>query len=308
MDDFEKLSQIVSNWGRWGEEDQLGCLNLITPDVIVRSVQSVKQGKVFSLGLDFNRNGPQQELGNRFNPHLYMSVIGKKVSKDPRAFAFSDDVIHMPSQCATQWDALSHVQYENKLYNGFDASVHIGAFGARRDGIENPAIHGVVSRAVLLDIARLKGVDRLDANYIISPDDLENAKSRQGVAIEQGDIVLIRTGHIGHFTIDGNRDLFMNNNQPGLSYECARWLHDHNLAALAADNVAIEKLPSTLDFGLPLHMLCLRDMGLMFGEMFNLEALAADCESDGEWTCQLSAPPLRVTGAVGSPINPIALK
>jgi kynurenine formamidase len=130
------------------------------------------------------------------------------------------------------------------------------------------------------------------------------------MAVEPGDIVLVRTGHLRCFTVEHDREAF-NGPQPGLSADCAEWLHDRSAAAVAADNLAVEQIgPETMTAGmpLPLHMLCLRDMGLPLGEMFDLEALAADCAADGRYAFLLSAPPLGITGAVGSPINPTALK
>ena len=128
--------------------------------------------------------------------------------------------------------------------------------------------------------------------------------------MRKGDVVLVRTGHIQRFTIDKDRPAFMGT-QPGLSPTCAEWVHQHSLAAVCADNVAVEVMsPEALggDVPLALHMLCLRDMGCPLGEMFNLDALAADCAGDGQWTFLLSAPPIAFTNAFGSPVNPLALK
>jgi kynurenine formamidase len=125
-----------------------------------------------------------------------------------------------------------------------------------------------------------------------------------------GDIVLIRTGHIQRFTLERDRAAF-NGTQPGLSPTCAEWVHDHSLAAVCADNLAVEVMsPRAWQSEMPLqfHMLCLRDMGCPLGEMFNLDALAADCAGDGRYTFLLSAPPIPFTNAVGSPVNPLALK
>ena len=223
---------------------------------------------------------------------------------------YADDVIHMPLQSATQWDAFAHVHYDGQLYNGCSARECLTEKGAAKMGIEHLASPGILSRGLLLDIARLKGVDRLPLDYAITVDDLNAACARQGVKPAVGDILLVRTGHMQRFTVDGDRVAFMGL-QPGLSPACAEWAHDHSLAAVAADNMAVEILDrESLASETPLafHMLALRDMGLPLGEMFNLEALAADCAEDGRYTLMLSAPPLEVTNGFGSPVNPLALK
>jgi kynurenine formamidase len=124
------------------------------------------------------------------------------------------------------------------------------------------------------------------------------------VAIRSGDIILVRTGSLRRFRETG-RGLF--DDFAGLDWRCAAWLHEHQVAAVAADNVGVECGPQD-GMMLPLHMLCLRDMGMIFGEMWELDALAADCAADGIFEFQLVAPPLHVTGAVGSPVNPLAIK
>lgn len=311
--DFHHLARKVSNWGRWGREDQRGALNLITPEVLKRAGAAVRQGKLFRLGLDFAFDGPQFRTGPvaRLNPRLYMTKVGHVLAPAAGDYAASDDVIHMPTQCATQWDAFGHVQYGGKLYNGFDAAASITTEGACRCGIEHAASPGILSRGVLLDIARLKGVGRLAGDVIITPDDLDAACRAERVEVERGDIVLVRTGHIAWFTRDRNIAVF-GAAQPGLSMHCALWLRDRDVAAVAADNSAVEQLPLSLfqpgEVPLPLHMLCLRDMGLILGELFDFEALAEDCASDGVYSFLLSAPALPIRGAVGSPINPLALR
>jgi kynurenine formamidase len=216
----------------------------------------------------------------------------------------------MPLQAATQWDALGHAHYDGVLYNGCKACDTLSERGAARLGIEHLATPGIVSRGVLIDILRLKRTERLADDYAITVDDLNAACAAQGVTLRNGDVALIRTGHIRRFTVEKDRAAF-NGLQPGLSPSCAEWAHDHSLAALAADNVAVEVLSAAelrSDMPLALHMFCLRDMGCPLGEMFNLEALAADCAEDGRYAFMLSAPPIAFTNAFGSPVNPMVLK
>ena len=308
--ELDRIAQKVRNWGRWGEDDQRGALNLVTPEVLKRAAATVLDGKVFNLGLAFNADGPQAPGGRRFNPKLFVTEVATPLNRRFPSAVYSDDVIMMPSQAATQWDALGHAHYDGVLYNGCKACDILSEKGAARLGIEHLAHGGIVSRGVLVDIPRLKGLDDLPTEYVITPDDLDAACARQGVTFEGGDILVVRTGHIRRFTIDKDRAAF-NGLQPGLSPSCAEWIYDQSIAAVAADNLAVEALTlegRRSEVGLPLHMLCLRDMGCPLGEMFNLEALAADCDADGRFAFLLSAPPLALTGAFGSPVNPVVLK
>ena len=306
---FDRLAEKLRNWGRWGETDQRGALNHIDPEALKRAAGEVQAGKLFNLGLRFDRNGPQMGRG-RFNPLVYVTDLFTPLNPAVPGVCYSDDVIHMPLQCATQWDALGHVHYDGQLCNGFSAREHLTEKGALRNGINHLAAPGILSRGVLLDIARLKGVDSLPVDYAITVDDLNACAEREGVSVRKGDILIVRTGHIRRFTLDQDRAGFMGL-QPGLSFACAEWAYDKSIAAVAADNMAVEILhPEGLQSEAPLafHMLALRDMGLPLGEMFHLEALAADCADDGRYTFLLSAPPLEVTNGFGSPVNPLALK
>jgi len=306
---FDHLAEKLRNWGRWGPEDQRGALNHIGPEALKNAAAQVQSGKLFNLGLRFDRDCPQPGRG-RFNPLVYVTDLFTPLNPAVPNVCYSDDVIHMPLQCATQWDALGHVHYDGQLYNGCNARECLTEKGALKMGINHLASPGIASRGVLLDIARFKGVDRLATDDGITPDDLTACAAKQGVALQAGDILLLRTGHITHFTVDGDRAAFMGL-QPGLRHTCAEWAYDHSLAAVCADNMAVEILdPDGMGSDIPLafHMLALRDMGMPLGEMFNLEALAADCAEDGRYAFLLTAPPLEVTGGFGSPVNPLAMK
>jgi kynurenine formamidase len=307
--DFDVVAERLRNWGRWGPEDQRGTLNHIGPEVLKAAAETVQSGKLFNLGLNFDKDGPQAGPF-RSNPKRYTTDIASPLNPLRPDFVFSDDVIHMPLQAATQWDALSHVHYDGMLYNGCKACDVLSAKGAARLGVEHLASPGIMSRGVLLDIARLKGVDVLPSGHAVTPDELDAACAAQGVQTKPGDILLVRTGHIRRFVVEHDLAAY-NNLQPGLGHACAEWLHDRSMAAVCADNTAVEIISQAYyeaEVPLPLHMLCLRDMGLPLGEMFNLEALAADCARDGRYTFLLAAPPLAFTNAVGSPVNPLVLK
>jgi kynurenine formamidase len=308
---FDVLADKVRNWGRWGPDDQRGTLNHIDAAAVRRGAAAVRQGKVFACGLNYDAEGPQQG-GARINPLRTTTAIDSPLGPPDSRGSWADDVITMFLQAATQWDSLAHVHYDGVLYNGFDVKEHLtpGA-GAGRCGIENLARPGITSHAVLLDIARLKGVDVLPGGYAITGDDLDEAAAKFGVTVEPGDILLLRTGHITTFTRQADRAAF-NGPQPGLSPYATEWLHDKSVAAVAADNLAVEVQRGGLDpdFGdlMPFHMLALRDMGLPLGELFDFEELSADCAADGQYDFLFSGAPLPVTGGFGSPLNPQIIK
>jgi kynurenine formamidase len=306
MERIRQIAERVSNWGRWGAEDERGTLNLITAEKVRQAAACVKRGKVFSLGLPFGAEGPQIGQGGRVNPLHVMSALHVGYGADPEGFRYNDDLVVMPLQCATQWDSLAHVYYGGKLYNGFPASTTTSA-GAARNSIDKVAA-GVLSRGVLLDVARALGVDRVPPGRPLLPTDLELCEQRQGVKVESGDVLLVRTGHITVFTADADRVGYMRQ-MPGLGLGAVEWLRARDVAAVATDTNAVEVIPfEDPSVPLPVHLLCIRDMGLTLGEMFDLEELAADCAGDGAWEFLFSAPALKVTGGVGSPLNPLAVK
>lgn len=328
MKDFRRVAEEVRNWGRWGEDDELGTLNFITRDKVAEAAATVRQGKVIPLGGDFGSAGPQGAFQFRQNPVHVMTVDGGDantlVQYAPQwlrnsvaqqlssffadnPFRFNDDMIVMPLQAGTQWDALSHVYYEDKLYNGFPAD-SVTSFGAFHCGIDKVDVKGITSRGVLLDVVAHRGADVFcEPGNPITPAELDDIANSQGVQIRRGDIVVVHTGWWTRFLSTGDGA------EPGsgLDWTCASWLHDNEVAAVAADNLMVEDPdPANGVEGtfLPMHMLCLRDMGLMLGEYWDLTGLAADCAADGVYEFQLIAPPLKVVGAVGAPVSPIAIK
>lgn len=325
-DEVRAAARAVCNWGRWGPDDELGTLNYITPAMVAKAAGLVRRGVRFSLSVPFEDDGPQGAHGFRRNPIHLMSVDGGdtdmaaklgdwggtkaqsvgRMSSSPARI--NDDYIMMPLQAATQWDALAHVYYDDRLYNGFDAKT-VTSFGARRNGIDKvAAAAGIVGRGVLLDVARFRGVDRLDEHAVITPDELEQTASAQGVEVGEGDILLVRTGWWSRFVETGDGDSW-GWPRPGLAWRCAPWLHERKVAAVACDNSGVEaSADQPPGAKLAFHMLAIRDMGMMLGEIWDLEALGADCAQDGVYEFMVIAAPLLITGAVGSPINPIAIK
>jgi kynurenine formamidase len=305
VEDFRSVGKRLSNWGRWGADDERGTVNFITPAKLVAAAALIRAGRIFDLGIPFDEAGPQPG-GGRINPVHLMSQTGD-TQLFPGGFRYADDYIFMPLQGATQWDSLAHVFYDDQLYNGFPAH-DVTVVGANHNSIDKQA-KGVAGRGVLVDIARAKGVDWLEKGYAITPDDFEAAIAAQGgVEVGTGDILVFRTGWRRQFLTNRSPQEFMSG-EPGLGLECCEWLHDRKVAAVCSDNWAIEVLPGRDPNAVfDVHCVLIRDMGMTLGEILDLEELAADCASDGVWEFFFCAPPLKVTAAVGSPINPLAIK
>lgn len=301
-----ELGKKLNNWGRWGDDDQIGTLNFVTPAKRIQAAQLVKTGKAIDLGMPFDKDGPFKEGGFRNNPIHVMTLLPSDTAFSKDGQISADDMIFTGLQSATQWDGLGHVGYGGKFYNNVPAAAVNNFLGVSRNGFHH-AVSRLISRGVLLDIARLKGVDRLEDSYEITEADLLGAEERQGVRVESGDIVLLRTGSYKWF-LEGNRERFLGN-APGPCLDTCRWLYEREVAALAIDNHSGEVWPSPVEGAtIPFHQVVIRDMGLTLGEMFNLEDLADDCEADGVWEFMFCGPGLKVTNAAGSPITPIVLK
>ncbi len=307
-EELVELAARVSNWGRWGSEDQRGTLNLIDEAAVLRGVAAARQGRVFSLAIPFDPTGPQWDnvnMPNRTNPELQTHTVNLSFTGDARDFTTSDDSFQMGSQAATHWDALSHVGYEGLLYNNVPDTVVTADAGAAQLGIEH--FGPVVTRGVLLDVAGLHGVDHFEENYAVTGDDLEQCAARADVEIAAGDAILVRTGQM-HFLRTGDKKRY-SAVSPGLSTQSIEWLHDNDVAAVATDTMTFEVYPpENPRVFMPVHMIQLRDMGLAQGQNWHLDLLAADCAQDGQYDMLLSATPLPLTHAVGAPVAPTAVK
>ena len=306
---FTDMAARVRNWGRWGPDDDIGTLNLIDEAARRRGAAAVVSGRAFPLGLPLSEAEGIQ-LGfveGRVNPTRTMVHINQPVNADqPEWVCFSEDVVTLATQCATHWDALAHSSYGGVIYNGYPAST-VSADGAARCGIHR--LGTVVSRGVLLDVARALGRDVLEPGHPIMPGDLDEALALAGVELEPGDIVLVRTGQMVHLA-PGRRDLMAYTfPSPGLTIETAGWFHHHDVAAVATDTLVFEVYPSQHDDAyLPVHLLHLVEMGLTQGQNWVLDALAEDCAADGRYSFLLDATPLPLTQGLGTPLNPVALK
>ncbi|MBU2531103.1 MAG: cyclase family protein [Alphaproteobacteria bacterium] len=334
-----------SNWGEFGDEDQTGRLNYLTPAKVLEGIREVREGRTFCLSLPLDYPG-----GNLLNParhppkrfataspdgtERYLLPVAKAMGNAELTDVVNDDRVLIHTQYSTQWDALSHVGGlfdadddgvdEMVFYNGWRGGEHIVAgdncsdcgaevsgVEAKRLGIENMAERCVQGRAVLIDLHAICGDARTNADYAV----LEQAMKDQDVVVEKGDMVCLYTG----FT----KRIFDMNREPSedvLHNSCAalegrdpkllQWVADSGLSVLIADNYAVERAPSELGSGrranLPLHELCLFKLGIHLGEIWWLHDLNSYMRAAKRSRFLLTAPPLRLPGAVGSPTTPIA--
>jgi len=308
-------AEAFRNWGRWGEDDVLGTLNFIDAAKRVEAAALVQDGEVISLAQAFDTNGPQKGWRRRTNPVHTMTDTGTDAERGnqgfPHGIGGADDVIAMPLQCSTQWDGLGHIFDHGNAWNGRRAGDVVTSDGDLVTGIEHAA-SVIVSRGVLIDVGRHLAPDtgELADGYAITVADIEATIAAQGASsrVGRGDIVLVRTGQYARTRRDGWGD-YAGGPAPGLSLTTAAWLHRTEIAAIATDTWGFEVRPNEFDAPAfqPLHQVVIPNMGLTIGEMWNLDALADACAARGRWDFLLSAAPLPITGAVGSPINPVAI-
>ena len=228
----------------------------------------------------------------------------------PHGIGGADDVVAMPLQCSTQWDGLGHIFDHGVAWNGRPANEVVTSAGDLVTGIETVA-DVIAGRAVLLDVGRALGTDgELPDGFAITQAHLEQTIERQGASstVGRGDIVLVRTGQFARTRREGWGE-YAGGPAPGLSFTTADWLHQSEIAGIATDTWGFEVRPNEFHNAFqPLHQVAIPHIGLFIGEMWNFEALADACAADGRYDCQLVAAPLPITGAVGSPVNPIAVR
>lgn len=309
-EEVEQLALRLRRWGRWGPDDELGALNFIDGDTVVAAARLVRRGVVLSLAMPYDDTGPQSGYLGRTNPRLTMLQDGGDVALGAQdhiaGLRYADDAISMPLQSGTHWDAFSHVFYDGAMYNGFGIE-HVTSSGARVAGAETMRDR-LVGRGVLLDFPRFHGVDWLEPGHGIDAEQLAACADAQGVAVGRGDILLLRTGHLAMSRAEGWGS-YAGGDSPGLSLGSAVFLHDREIAAVASDTWGVEVRPNETDaIYQPLHVVALINAGIPFGEMFDLERLADSCASDGTYDFLFVGAPVPFTGAVGGPLNPVAIK
>jgi kynurenine formamidase len=294
----------TGNWGRWGDDDERGALNLLTPEAVLAATRVCRTGKVYNLGLPVARYGtpvfPYRGAPQRLTLTSQTDAeMNAQYGAQP-GVGSNEDVLVVAAHNGTHMDALCHVYADEKFYNGRSAHGFTSHNGAPHCGIEKTG--GFAGRAVVLDVAGHKGVDWLEPGYNVTADDLEEARAAAGVEIGGGDIVLVRTGWLDLFADVTSRmeePPFM---QPGLGASTVAYLSDRDVAVVGCDNAAVEVIPFDGEF-LSLHIELLVKRGMTLLEHLVLTPLAAD----GVTECLLAVAPLLVTGGTGSPVNPIAI-
>ena len=314
-DDLREAAEKYKNWGKWGPDDEIGTLNYTSPEDIVAACQLVKKGKVISLALNFDHTGPQgaktkYPTMGRINPLHTMLRTGTDAYAgvlDSRGIRAADDMVVIPLQCGTQWDGLGHVFYENYMWNGYDCR-EVTSAGAQKCGIEKTK-NKMVGRGVLLDVARYKGVESLDDGYGITNEDLFETAKKQNVELKRGDYIVVRTGMMERCKKAGSWDGYPGGDAPGLAFETLEFVQKTELAALATDTWGAEVRPNNTEgITQPWHWITIPIMGMTMGEIFDVKDLADDCADDGVYEYLFVAPAIPITGAVGSPVNPLAIK
>jgi kynurenine formamidase len=303
--DLCELAAKVSNWGRWGDRDERGTQNLIDDEARRRGAAAVRSGRVLSLAIDIGRNAPQEGgAPGRFHPVHSMLSVNTTYTGDRDDACFNDDMVVLPLSVATHVDALAHVTYGGKMYNGFDAEQVRAPGGAIKCGADK--LDPIVSRGVLLDLPAVMDVERLEPGYAITEDDLDAAVDHARVTLLPGDVVLIRTGQM-QFLHAGDQVAY-NHDTPGLSTRTIEWIWRHDLGAVFNDTYVFEVWPPE-DWAcmMPVHMIQIRDMGLIQGQIFDLEALAGACADTGVHEFFFSAGPERFTGGCSAPVNPVVV-
>jgi kynurenine formamidase len=308
---IQEATDKLKNWGRWGKDDQIGTLNHVRPEDIVKAASLIRAGRVFALGIPLDRSGPQTGLfGGRFNPIHQMLATGTDAiaeRQDWNKIRYADDTLMLCVQGATHWDALGHIFYEDKAYNGYDAKL-IDANGLNVLGIEHSK-NKMVGRGVLLDIARFRGVDWLKDGEGIANDELDACAKKQKVEIGRGDFVIVRTGQMERCLKEGVWGGYAGGDAPGVKFENCYWCQDKQVAAICSDTWGVEVRPNeTKEANQPWHWVVIPAMGLCMGEIFYLKELAEDCAKDSVYEFFFCGPPLLITGGTGSPINPQAIK
>jgi len=299
----------LSNWGRWGGDDRLGTLNLITPEVRKAAAGLVATGRVVSLSRDLDPEGRQDPLGSGIGSvkrFMGINEVSHHMGEGYRVEAITESVFISAHGSNTHLDGLAHYAWDGQNYNGFDAQKHNTSLG----GAEKLSIHhassGIVTRGVLLDIAGLKGVPWLEPGTAIYPDDLLAAEQRQGITVRSGDALLIHTGHVARCLHEGPDP---QGHQPGLNAACLPFLRERDVAALGSDCIQDVQPSGYAAFDLlrPIHVVSLVALGLWLIDNMELTELAATCAAEGRWEFFFAMLPWRLKGITSSATNPVAM-
>lgn len=302
--DVGELGRRLCNWTRWGSDDEAGTVNYITPAKTASAATLIESGRIYQLAIRLDRQGPAISSPRRFNPLHFMTILPDEQLRDG-AVGIADDVLVLPLQCATQWDSLAHVSHDGQLYGGRSSS-SVTSAGAAVNDICNVSSR-LATRGVLADVARARGVHSLEPGEPIEAAELDAVLASQGTDVGDGDMLLVRTGYLAHCRTRGWESYA--GDAPGLGMTTLEWLHERRVAAVATDTYAVEVKPYQVPGqASPFHVVAIVYMGLLLGEIFDLEDLAAACDADHRYECFFVGAGLPVTGAVGTPVNPYAIR
>lgn len=296
--ELEGVLEKVSNWGRWGKEDQRGALNFITGQKRAAAARMVQSGQTVSL------SQPLATEPAIDNPTPVVHLMRQTGHDFPGALPHSADffTIAPHGHANTHLDAFCHIFYRGKMYNGFDA-IEVGSHGAKRCAID-AGRDGIVGRGVLLDLPRLKGVQWLENGEAILPADLEAAEREHQVRVEEGDILLIRVGRWDRRRAKGAWSMYQDG-VAGLEAGCLEWLHQRRIAVLGCDGIS-DVRPTGYKI-LPIHVGALVMMGVHLIDNANLDGLAQTCKRTGQYHFMFMMAPLVLERGTASPVNPIAV-
>ncbi|MCQ8193374.1 cyclase family protein [Streptomyces rugosispiralis] len=302
--EFHEIAKRVNNWGRWGTADEIGTLNLITDAVVREAAATIRTGRRVPLAVPLRQDGVQTGMiPGRVNPLHTMIAVNFEMF-GPDTVATSDDAVTMGLQAGTHWDGLAHVSHSGRIYNGRPAGSITSHGRAAFSGIDKAG--PLVSRGMLLDVARARGAERLPEGHVVTPEDLDAAEELAGTRVRSGDIALVRTGQIQRY-LAGEKEAYAFPS-PGLSLRTPEWFHARDVAAVANDTLTFEAFPPEIeDLWMPVHALDLVEMGMLQGQNWNLEELSEACAEEGRYAFLLSAPPEPFVGGTGSPVAPVAI-
>ena len=295
--EFDQLMQEISNWGRWGADDQLGTLNLITPAKRRAAASLVEDGVTVSMALDLNKQ--EDELNT--SPFEHQVIIAEFGGHTGIVDTFS---VNYHGYAHSHIDGLQHITHKGELYNGMSLE-SVRPEGTERLGIQNVGINGVFTRGVLIDMPRFLGIDFLPAGTAITVEDLEAWEKEAGVTVGSGDVFLIRTGRWTQVAQEGQWN-FMEK-AAGLHASVAAWLKSRDVAVIGCDGVS-DVTPSGVEgLAIPLHELVIAGLGMPMLDNLDLEAVAEAAAERDRSTFLFVGAPLRVPGGTGSPLNPLAV-
>lgn len=302
--EFETLFESVKNWGRWGQNDQLGTLNFITDAHVRRAAALVQTGRSFSMAIPINTvAGPDNA-----HPAIHYMVQNHDIAIGSSRVGIAKDFLAMEchGDCHTHIDALNHISYGGLLYNGRPIS-DVTSKGMHGYDVTSYA-HGLVGRGVLIDIPRLRGVPYLEPGEAIRRAELEAAEYAQDVRLGEGDIFVFRTGHHRRRLEKGPwNNSHAGDGKAGLHVDTIPWMHERRIAAFFPDGDG-ETVPGTVDGIMhPIHALQVTAMGMTVSDSLNLEDVADACNKGGRWEFMVVAGPLRLPDSTGSPFNPLAI-